>query len=159
MMEFECEVPPLRVTRIRSNGKRDFDPGDKRQLVEACLQPGVSVAGMALKVGVNANQLRKWIRVHQATTAAETADGGESVLSAFVPVVEVGSAMRVPESPASLECTPARAPASPQTSPRPSLPALLTARLPNGVTVELECGGQDVALVKAMIEALGLGAR
>ncbi|WP_416047476.1 IS66-like element accessory protein TnpA [Cupriavidus basilensis] len=155
MMEFECEVPPLKVIRVRSNGKRDFDPGDKRQLVEACLRPGVSVAGMALKVGINTNQLRKWIRLYQATTEAAAADSGEPALPAFVPVVEVGGAMRVPESPASLECLPARAPASPQTSPRPPLTALLTARLPNGVTVELECGGQDVALVKAMIEALG----
>ena len=156
MIEAEYEVPPLRVIRVRSNGKRDFDARDKRQLVEACLRPGVSVAGIALKVGINANQLRKWIRLHQATTEAAAADSGETALPAFVPVVEVGGAMRVPESPATLECLPARAPASPQTSPRPPLTsALLTARLPNGVTVELECGGQDVALVKAMIEALG----
>ncbi|MCY1260032.1 hypothetical protein D9M68_100290 [compost metagenome] len=54
-------APPLRVVRVRSNGKRDFDRRDKRQLVEACLRPGVSVSGMALKVGINTNQLRKWI--------------------------------------------------------------------------------------------------
>src|SRR5215471_4209944 len=119
MIEFECEVPPLRVTRVRSNGKRQFDPGDKRRLVEACLQPGVSVAGMALKFGVNANQLRKWSRAHLATTKAPTADSGGPVLPAFGPVVEVGGAMRAPESTASLECRRARAPAASQTSPRP----------------------------------------
>ncbi|BDB30232.1 MULTISPECIES: IS66-like element accessory protein TnpA [Cupriavidus] len=156
MMDNECEVPPLRVTRVRSNGKRDFDPRDKRQLVEACLRPGVSVAGMALKVGINTNQLRKWIRLHQAATEAAAADSAELAVPAFVPVIEISGVKRVPESPLARECLPAQAPASTQPSVRPSLkPALLTARLPNGVTVELECGGQDVALVKAMIEALG----
>lgn len=156
MMDNECEVPPLRVTRVRSNGKRDFDPRDKRQLVEACLRPGVSVAGMALKVGINANQLHKWIRLYQVATEAAAADSAEAALPAFVPAIEVSGATHVLESPLPRECLTARAPASPQPTARPTLkPALLTARLPNGVTVELECGGQDVALVKAMIEALG----
>ena len=77
-------------------------------------------------------------------------------MPAFVPVIEVSGLTRVPESPVALECLPAQSPASTQPSPRPPLtPALLTARLPNGVMVELQCGGQDVTLVKAMIEALG----
>jgi transposase len=154
MMDNEYEVPPLRVIRVRSNGKRDFDPRDKRQLVEACLRPGVSVSGMALKVGINTNQLRKWIQLHQV--ANEAAAAAESALPAFVPVVEVSRVTRVPESPVVRERLPAQAPARTQPSQRPSLvPALLRARLPNGATVELECGGQDIALVKAMIEALG----
>jgi transposase len=45
-------------------------------------------------------------------------------------------------------------------APAPALrapaPARLRAQLPNGVTLELECGGRDGALVKAMIEALGV---
>ncbi|MGT2430934.1 IS66-like element accessory protein TnpA (plasmid) [Cupriavidus basilensis] len=156
MMDNEYEVPPLRVIRVRSNGKRDFDPRDKRQLVEACLRPGVSVSGMALKVGINTNQLRKWIQLHQAAKEAAAADSAGPALPAFVPVVEVGGVTRVPESPVALERLPTQAPASAQPSPRvPLTPALLTARLPNGVMVELQCGGQDVALVKAMIEALG----
>ncbi|MGO4763652.1 transposase [Cupriavidus sp. 2KB_3] len=65
MMEAEFDVLPLRVIRVRSNGKRDFDRADKRRIVEACLRPGVSVSGMALKLGINTNQLRKWIRLHQ----------------------------------------------------------------------------------------------
>ncbi|MBC7415298.1 MAG: transposase, partial [Herminiimonas sp.] len=34
-------------------------------LIEACLVPGVSISRMALKAGINANQLRKWIRSGQ----------------------------------------------------------------------------------------------
>lgn len=152
MMEAEFDVPPLRVIRVRSNGKRDFDRRDKRQLVEACLRPGVSVAGMALKVGINTNQLRKWIRLHQV--ASQATGAAESALPVFVPVVEVSGITRVTESP--MGSLPAHAPVRTQPSQRPSLaPARLTARLANGVTVELECGGQDIALGKAMIEALG----
>ena len=38
---------------------------------------------------------------------------------------------------------------------RPPLPSPLKAQLPNGVSLELECAGQDAALVKAIIDALG----
>jgi transposase len=34
---------------------------EKRQIVELCLKPGASVAGIALARGVNANLVRKWI--------------------------------------------------------------------------------------------------
>ena len=34
----------------------------KRSLIEACGAPGASVAGVALANGINANQLRRWMR-------------------------------------------------------------------------------------------------
>lgn len=37
---------------------------------------------------------------------------------------------------------------------RPPLPSRLVAQLPNGVNLELECTGQDCALLKTMIDAL-----
>jgi transposase-like protein len=46
-------------------GKAKYDPAAKAELVRRCCQPGVSVAGMALAHGVNANLLRKWIRKSQ----------------------------------------------------------------------------------------------
>ncbi|MGZ8941575.1 MAG: transposase [Methylobacter sp.] len=49
------------IVEHRRNGKRCYDPEAKRELVEACLQPGVLVAGMALEHGIHANLLRKWI--------------------------------------------------------------------------------------------------
>jgi transposase len=39
----------LRVTAVLRNGRRRFDPVSKARLVEACLEPGVSVAGLALE--------------------------------------------------------------------------------------------------------------
>uniref|UniRef100_UPI00359320E0 transposase n=2 Tax=Burkholderiaceae TaxID=119060 RepID=UPI00359320E0 len=54
-----------------------------RRLIELCLRPGASVAGIALKAQVNANQLRKWIRLHRESRAVE-----HGSLAAFVPVVQ-----------------------------------------------------------------------
>jgi transposase len=63
MTENELTFLPLRVTRVGVGGKRSFDPVDKQRLVDACLRPGASLSGLALKAGVNANQLRKHCRV------------------------------------------------------------------------------------------------
>ena len=45
------------------NGKRIFSTAFKVWLVEQANKPGVSVAGLALTHGVNANQLRHWMRL------------------------------------------------------------------------------------------------
>lgn len=45
----------LRVVKVLRNGKRRFDPVEKERLIDACLEPGVPVAGLALKYGVNAS--------------------------------------------------------------------------------------------------------
>lgn len=50
----------------KSNGRAVYDPVAKRALVEAALRPGVSVARLALDHAVNANLLRKWIRIVQS---------------------------------------------------------------------------------------------
>jgi transposase len=34
--------------------------------------PGASLAGLALKAGVNANQLRKWVEMHRKVTIGTT---------------------------------------------------------------------------------------
>ena len=71
-----AEVPgQLRVVRVLRNGKRWFDPVEKERLIDACLEPGVSVAGLALAHGINANQLRKWVKLRQDREATETACG------------------------------------------------------------------------------------
>ena len=53
----------LRVRLVGRDGRRRFDPASKSRLVAACLEPGVSVSRLALEHGVNANLLRKWIKV------------------------------------------------------------------------------------------------
>ena len=67
------------------DGRCLYDPEAKRELVEICLQPGISVAKVALEYGINANLLRKWIGHYR-----ETGHSGRSsslALPAFVPVL------------------------------------------------------------------------
>lgn len=45
------------------NGKRMFTSAFKAWLCEQASKPGVSVAGLALHHGVNANQLRHWMQL------------------------------------------------------------------------------------------------
>jgi transposase len=44
---------------------------------------------------------------------------------------------------------------APELPAQPATRARLSARLPTSVMLELECTGQDTALVRAMVEALG----
>ncbi len=48
-------VIPRRVRRTHSEAF-------KRSVVSACCEPGVSVAGIALANGLNANQVHRWMR-------------------------------------------------------------------------------------------------
>jgi transposase len=72
------------------NGRRCYDPEAKRELVEACLKPGVSVAGMALAHGLNANLLRKWIDAYRRG-AKSAAAGSPASWPAFAPVVSIAA--------------------------------------------------------------------
>ena len=49
---------PRRTRRTRRTHSEAF----KQSLIEACGEPGASVAGVALANGINANQLRRWMR-------------------------------------------------------------------------------------------------
>jgi transposase len=135
-----AEVPgQLRIVRVLRNGKRWFDPVEKERLIDACLEPGVSVAGLALAHGINANQLRKWVKLRQDRKATEKALPvmRSCAPSAFVPVVETAPIARLPA-----------------TSARPpSARVRVKASLPNGVRLELE--DADAQVLSAMIEALG----
>ncbi|KWI33432.1 IS66-like element accessory protein TnpA [Burkholderia stagnalis] len=136
---------PLRITKVGANGKRSYDREGKRRLIEACLAPGVSVASMAIRARVNTNQLWRWIKQHKVEQRGDaTLDGGSA---AFVSVVEVRD---VPAQAQSSHSPLLEQPAA--TAPQL---ARLSARLPNGVTVELQCTGSDAALVAAMVQALG----
>ncbi len=92
---------------------------------------------MALKAGVNANQLRKWLLQSRKKVSLACV----TPAPAFVPVRQVDSPL-----PHHQQHTPMHASVP---------PSRLSARLPNGVTVELACAGHDAALVTAMITALG----
>ncbi|WP_052494582.1 hypothetical protein [Cupriavidus basilensis] len=57
MNEDDLAFLPLKVTHVGIDRKLSFDPDGKRRPIGACLRPGGSISGMALKAGVNATQL------------------------------------------------------------------------------------------------------
>jgi transposase len=155
----ELDFLPLKVTHIDEGGRRCFDPEGKRRLIEACEQPGATVAGLALKAGVNANQLRKWILLERRRAVrSDCVELPGTGTAKFVPVVEVADPHAVradSRAPASGVVPPMpRAREVTRPSQRPPLPSRLVAQLPNGVSLELECTQQDTALLTAMIDAL-----
>ncbi|CAE6864560.1 hypothetical protein R70006_08268 [Paraburkholderia domus] len=154
MTQIDSDAALLAVTLVGRDGKRRYDSQSKRRLIEACLQPGVSVAGLALRAGVNANLLRRWIKLHQQRNGvAATSEVVENapplaVPSAFVPVVEISRREVVEHKDA------VKASELTRSSP-PPVRSQLTVEMPNGVTLRLDCTGQDAPLVSAMIETLG----
>jgi transposase len=131
----------------REGRRRRFDPQAKHELVQACLQPGVSVARIALEHGLNANLLRKWISKYESQVSHDVARNGVvGAAPAFIPVVPLGCVEAVACEPREIS-----APAHAIQSSR------LVAELPNGVVLRLECASHDGTLVTAMVEALGYG--
>ena len=146
----------LEVVGVLRNGRRRYDPASKRRLIEACLQPGVSLAGVALRHGVNANLLRKWVAGQQQRQQrnGEAAGAIDHATKAFVPVVElsgVAGLLESPTPPPIQHHVPLAKAARHTDPPGPRL----TVEMPNGVRLRLECSGQDVELVSAMIVTLG----
>jgi transposase-like protein len=57
------------VIRHNGRGRRIFSEAFKAWIIEQALQLGVSVASLAMHNQVNANQLRRWVLVHQRRAA------------------------------------------------------------------------------------------
>ena len=49
--------------------RRRYTEEFKKQAIEACLQPGISMASVALANGLNANLLRRWVTERQEEAA------------------------------------------------------------------------------------------
>lgn len=83
-MEENVELGPTR----RRRHSAEF----KAQAVKACMQPGVSIAAVALHYRLNANLLRRWVAASEELDAAEQARASMIVPTAeFVPL-QLGSA-------------------------------------------------------------------
>ena len=142
----------LRVRLVGRDGRRRYDPASRDRLVVACLEPGISVSRLALDHGINANLLRKWIK-----KAKEVRPLPLSSTSAFVPVqVTRDRSLPMQGSTFALDMPARRSEERRSQSERIgslSCPAKVSASLPNGVRLTLECG--DVDALAAMIGALG----
>lgn len=129
------DAPKLQVRLVGRDGRRRYDPVSRDQLVSACLEPGVSVSRLALEHGVNANLVRKWMRKAREERPLPS-------VSAFVPV-------RIAPDMHSSAVDPLT-----KTEPlgKRSHASKVSALLPNGVRVSVECN--DVDGLAAIIGAL-----
>lgn len=137
MTEISAELKSRLVSERKRDGRCAYDPVAKAELVQSCMQPGVSVSRIALQYGINANLLRRWItqsmgtdmktaRTHMPTVAMGGAD-------AFVPL-RLAPPGAVPVTAAALKIG-------------------LHARLPNGVELDLSDAGPGELM--PVIELLG----
>lgn len=140
----ESDEGRLVIRRILRNGRRRYDAASKARLVAASLEPDVSVSRLALDNGINANLLRKWIK-----QAKEAGREHQPPASAFVPVVaaecSLSTALTTRDGEERL--------AKPERTGPLSSPVRMSATLPNGVKLALDCGDMDA--LTAMIGALG----
>ncbi|MBK8740370.1 MAG: transposase [Betaproteobacteria bacterium] len=123
MTEKHTELSQRLVIGHKRDGRSCYDKEAKRELVEACLRPGVSVARLALQHGVNANLLRTWITRYERQRPVmvgrpATGMAAVTVESAFIPVV----AAKVPVQ---------------------SRPLQFGAQLPNGIKLDLSAVSSD----------------
>ncbi len=69
------------VKAPKRRGRRRHAGAFKRQAILACIQPGISIAAVALANGLNANLLRRWVKDHHDAQEvggdAEVGDQGE----------------------------------------------------------------------------------
>ena len=112
MTEIDTELLGRLVVGRKRDGRCRYDPRAKRELVEAALRPGVSVAGLALRYGINANLLRTWMRRQERRPKMEADREAVAPLPAFIPVVAAKAARE------------------------PALPGVVVG-LPNGIRIEL----------------------
>ena len=115
----------VRTPRRRREHSAEF----KRELVARSLEPGVSVAAIAMEGGINANLLFGWRRKHQNGMA----QGGDAVPGRPAAVL----------LPVSIETAPAERPCAPST---PSVRS-------GGGTIEIEIGNARVRLRGGVDEA------
>ena len=117
------------VERLMRNGRRIFTSAYKAWLVEQAGKPATSVAGLALRHGVNANQLRRWMRLAQ--------QHGNELASVLLPV-HIG---------------PTAAPVAPPTTVSSAAAAPIEIEVAGAVVRVYE--GVDARRLRMVLDALG----
>jgi len=154
-MENNSEILNGLVVARRRDGRCRYDPQVKQELVRRGLQPGVSVAALAMQHGVNANLLRKWITQWQSPNAMAVQHAPSEVApqnaSAFLAVqVHTGASNArlavATKTTAALNNPPAQS-------------MQLRVQLPNGVAVDLgQTRLQDLSTVMQTLCTLACSA-
>ena len=81
--------------RVNRTGRRTYPLQYKLDVVRQCGEPGVSVAGIALAHGINANLVRRWIVRQQHAAARLPAKPDASLLPVTIEAAPSGVEARV----------------------------------------------------------------
>lgn len=132
-MQKNSEVWNGLVVGQKRDGRCRYDPQLKQELIRQCMLPGVSVAGMAMQHGINANLLRTWITKSQSSKALTVhravSETAAQDVQAFVPVqVQAGAASAAVAMPTK---------ACGAASKSPAVSMRIQVQLPNGIAVDL----------------------
>lgn len=135
MTEIAEDLVRRLVTRRKADGRCVYDPQAKAEVVQACLNPGVSVARIGMQCGVNANLLRRWIVERHGVGGDRRGSAltERDASATFVPL-RIGTNLARP------------------LAPQPAT-FKLQARLPNGVEINLAETGMDE--MSALMQILG----
>ena len=79
-----------RVERTNARGRHSYCAAFKTWIVEQAMQPGMSMAGLAMRNQVNANQLRRWVKLHRQGA------GGVAAAAKLLPVTIASHSVVVP---------------------------------------------------------------
>jgi transposase-like protein len=121
---------------VKSDGRRVYERQAKLAIIREAMTPGVSLAKVALRHGLNANLLRKWVVKHGGTANAMARP---EVTSSLLPVMVSPSARATRREPV-------------HAAPRERTP--IEIELPRGVVRFY--GAIDRAVLRELIEALSL---
>ena len=72
-----------RVERTNSRGRHKYCAPFKAWIIEQAMRAGVSMAGLAMRNQINANQLRRWVQLHGKRS------GGAAAAARLLPVTVV----------------------------------------------------------------------
>lgn len=119
----------------KRDGRSIYDPQARSELVRASQRSGLSLARIAQQCGINANVLSNWVRQHDRSKGSSVALQGNAV---DMPAAPAFVAVEMQASP-------------PQAAP--PLALTVRARLPNGVTLDVQV--PDVDGAGQLIDVLG----
>lgn len=88
----DTKVAKATARRTRWTHAAEF----KAQVIYACLQPGVSVAGVTLANGLNANHLRRWVKEHREQTLGCPVKEGEALSRQAKPTTQAPVTIELP---------------------------------------------------------------
>ncbi|WWE80017.1 transposase (plasmid) [Burkholderia gladioli] len=143
---------------IWRDGRRKYGEDAKRELIQACLKPGVSIARTAMEHDINPNLVRTWISKYQREQAA-----GEIASSATEPSREARvelSTASVPEESAFMQVITSAAATAPAkaaaTAPAKAAAVFsLNVQLPSGVSLELsQANFEELTMIVQMLGRL-----